>query len=132
MNLRTLEQFVVVAEEKTILHASKKLHITQSALSRKMKLLEKEIGVALLTRHYDGVTLTLAGKSFLEHAKLIIAAIHAARADMLRRNMKSSADSERIPTNETFISLEVADKSCTTHAQQRHIRNTCCYSPIQP
>ena len=83
MNLRMLEQFVVVAEEKAILHAAKKLYITQSALSRKIKDLEDEVGIRLLERHYDGITLTAAGISFYEHAKLIIAAIYFAQSDML-------------------------------------------------
>lgn len=94
MNLRTLEQFIVVAEEKTILHASKKLYITQSALSRKMKSLEREIGVPLLERQYNGVRLTAAGNGFYEDAKLIMAAIRTARTDMIAWSKKQSHDTQ--------------------------------------
>lgn len=132
MNLRTLEQFVVVAEEKTILHASKKLHITQSALSRKMKLLEKEIGVLLLTRHHDGVTLTVAGKSFLEDAKLIIAAIHTAKADMLNRNKKNSSDLVRTSAVMPVIPSGIAGQEFMISAQRHSTQTSCRYSPIHP
>ena len=83
MNLRTLQQFITVAEEKSILQAARKLYITQSALSRKIKYLECEVGVSLFERSYDGVGLTPAGKVFYEHAKLIIVAMHFAQKDML-------------------------------------------------
>ena len=50
MEARTLSQFIVVAEEKNIRRAAARLHITQSALTRKIQALEEEVGAKLFTR----------------------------------------------------------------------------------
>lgn len=48
MNSNQLKQFIAIAEEENITHASQKLFMSQSALSNTLKLLEEELGVELL------------------------------------------------------------------------------------
>jgi DNA-binding transcriptional LysR family regulator len=69
-----LQYFVTVAEEGQITRAAKKLHIAQPALSQSIAQLEDGIGLKLLDRHARGVTLTDAGKKFLDSALVAVAA----------------------------------------------------------
>lgn len=44
MEFRSLRYFLMIAREGTILGAAKVLHVSQPALSRQMKDLERELG----------------------------------------------------------------------------------------
>jgi DNA-binding transcriptional LysR family regulator len=69
-----LRYFVAVVEEGQVTRAAAKLHIAQPALSQAIAKLEADLGVALLTRHSRGVTLTSAGEVFFEKARLAVSA----------------------------------------------------------
>src|SRR5712664_2908659 len=85
MELRHLRYFVAVAEEGSLtLAAEKRLHTAQPSLSRQIRDLEYEVGVALLTRSVHGVELTAAGRAFLDHARLALTQAEAA-AEAARR-----------------------------------------------
>jgi LysR family hca operon transcriptional activator len=80
MDLRHLRYFVAVAEEGSLTVAAERvLHTSQPSLSRQIRDLEYEVGVALLTRSVHGVELTPAGEAFLDHARLALAQVEAAR-----------------------------------------------------
>jgi LysR family hca operon transcriptional activator len=84
MELRHLRYFVAVAEEGSLtVAAERRLHTAQPSLSRQIRDLEYEVGVALFVRSVRGIELTAAGRAFLEHARLALgetqAAIDAAR-----------------------------------------------------
>jgi len=79
MELRHLRYFVAVAEEGSLLTAAeRRLHTSQPSLSRQIRDLETEVGVKLLERQSRGVTLTAAGKVFLDHARLALLQVEAA------------------------------------------------------
>jgi DNA-binding transcriptional LysR family regulator len=78
VNLRQLEYFVVIAEERSLTRAAERLLVAQPSLSQQMRALEAEIGVPLLERLPRGVQLTAAGERFLPEARAAIG--HAARA----------------------------------------------------
>jgi DNA-binding transcriptional LysR family regulator len=69
-----LQYFVAVADEGQITGAAEKLHIAQPALSQAMTRLESELGFAVFVRHARGVTLTAAGRTFLDKARAVLAA----------------------------------------------------------
>ncbi|KAA0121910.1 LysR family transcriptional regulator [Methylobacterium sp. P1-11] len=80
MELRHLRYFVAVAEEGSLtLAAERRLHTAQPSLSRQIRDLEAEVGVALLDRSVRGVVTTEAGRAFLEHARLALAQVEAAK-----------------------------------------------------
>jgi LysR family hca operon transcriptional activator len=80
MELRHLRYFVAVAEEGSLtVAAGRRLHTAQPSLSRQIRDLEYEVGVQLLTRSVRGVELTAAGRAFLDHARLALAQVEAAR-----------------------------------------------------
>ena len=73
MTFEQLEYFIAVAETDTFYTAADILHITQSALSKQIMKLEKELDVQLFDRTHRSAQLTYAGKVFYEEAlKLVL------------------------------------------------------------
>ena len=65
MELRHLRYFVAVAEEGSLtVAAERRLHTAQPSLSRQIRDLEYEVGVALFVRSVRGIELTAAGRAF--------------------------------------------------------------------
>ncbi len=73
MELRHLHYFVTVAEELHFGRAAERLHMTQQPLSRQIRALEVELGVALFHRTKRQIYLTETGKVFLEQARQVLA-----------------------------------------------------------
>jgi DNA-binding transcriptional LysR family regulator len=78
MELRELSAFVAVVEEGGMSAASRRLHVSQSALSQTVSALEREIGVELLERTSTGVRPTEAGTTLLAEARAVLARYHQA------------------------------------------------------
>jgi len=83
MELRHLRYFVAVAEALSFTRAAASLRTAQPSLSQQIRDLEYEIGTPLLNRDKRNVSLTPAGKVFLDEAKLVLA--QAERAKLLAR-----------------------------------------------
>jgi len=63
-----IHTFLVVYETKSFSKASKRLKISQPAVTQKIKQLEEFVGVTLVERKKNGIILTPKGKEFLEIA----------------------------------------------------------------
>jgi DNA-binding transcriptional LysR family regulator len=82
MELRELSAFVAVVEEGGMSAASRRLHVSQSALSQTVSALERELGVQLLERASTGVRPTEAGSALLEEARAVLGRYHQALRTM--------------------------------------------------
>jgi len=91
MELRHLRYFAAVAAHGSFSRAANQLHLTQPALSRQVKSLEDEIGVALIVRGQNTISLTSAGEDFYEEAKDILA-----RVDVAVRRIKTRPHGEKL------------------------------------
>ncbi|MCW2538818.1 MAG: DNA-binding transcriptional regulator, LysR family [Frankiales bacterium] len=79
MELRHLEHFLAVAEERSFTRAAARIHLVQSALSVSVKTLERELGAQLFDRTTHSVELTDAGVALVVEARRTLAAADAAR-----------------------------------------------------
>lgn len=82
MDLRQIEIFVEIARSGGFNRAAARLHVAQSALSRRVKQLEGELGTALFARHGRGVELTPAGRLLLARAEDILRRLRRVRDEV--------------------------------------------------
>lgn len=78
MELRQLESFVAVAEERNFTRAAARLHVAQSGLSATVRSLEKELRALLFVRTTRRVDLTPGGAALLPEARRTLASARAA------------------------------------------------------
>jgi DNA-binding transcriptional LysR family regulator len=82
IQLHHLRYVIAAAECGSFRRAAKELEVQESAVSRRIRDLEDEIGVALFIRHSGGVILTHAGTKFLRRARQVLDQISHAAADV--------------------------------------------------
>ncbi len=82
MNLRNVESFYWVVMLRSVTRAADKLHLTQSAMSSRIAMLEQELGVPLLDRRDKQFRITLAGQRFLLHAERLLALQSEIKSEM--------------------------------------------------
>ena len=79
MNIHDIETFVAIAELGGFTRASHRLHRTQPAISRRLGLLERELGALMFERIRDNARLTEAGRAFQPYAEAALAALKDGR-----------------------------------------------------
>ncbi|MCT9078990.1 LysR family transcriptional regulator [Streptomyces fulvoviolaceus] len=87
VHVRDLRYFLAVAEELHFTRAAERLYVSQPALSKQVRALERQLGVELFRRDRHGVALTGAGAALLPYARRVLdtwaegaAAVEAVRA----------------------------------------------------
>jgi DNA-binding transcriptional LysR family regulator len=71
-----VQALVAIVRGGGFTRAASALHLSQPAVSRRLHLLERELGAPLFERMRSGVLLTDAGRAFLPHAEALLA-LHA-------------------------------------------------------
>src|SRR5579863_6199374 len=79
MNFDEIETFLAIAELGGFTRAAQRLHRTQPAISRRLGLLEHELGAPMFERIRGHARLTEAGRVFLPHAEAALAALKDGR-----------------------------------------------------
>ncbi|WP_203606619.1 LysR substrate-binding domain-containing protein [Streptomyces sp. SID11385] len=81
---RDLRYFAAVAEELHFTRAAERLYVSQPALSKQIRALEKQVGAALFERDRREVRLSAAGAALLPHAQRMLAEWEAAQEAVAR------------------------------------------------
>lgn len=91
VEVRLLVAIVTLSEELNFTRAAKRLGITQSGLSRRVGSLEQKYRITLFERDHANVTLTEAGRVFVEEAKLSL--LHDERAIEVAKAVSAGVES---------------------------------------
>jgi DNA-binding transcriptional LysR family regulator len=83
ISIRKLEYYVAAAKYKSLSHAASALGVNQSALSRQILALERDLRVRLFHRHGRGVVLTDFGERLLTRAQRVIEEIRSVAEDAI-------------------------------------------------
>ncbi|WP_433325868.1 LysR substrate-binding domain-containing protein [Spirillospora sp. CA-294931] len=78
LKLRHLVLVVEIADRGSVLRAAEHLRLAQPAVTRSLREVEHILGVELFTRGPRGVTPTLFGDAFIEHARAVLAELRRA------------------------------------------------------
>ena len=79
MDTQNLKAFLLVAESGSFSQAAELLHLTQPAVSKRIALLEEQLGTGLFDRIGRNISLTEAGHALLPHARAVQSELEAAR-----------------------------------------------------
>lgn len=82
MDIQLAKTFLAVIETGSFVGAAQRLHVTQSTVSARIKLLEQIIGKPLIERSKSGATLTPAGNQFQKHALALLRVWEHARLEV--------------------------------------------------
>lgn len=132
MDEKDFEILNVLNETKNITRASEQLFMTQSALSKRLKAVEKELGIKMLIRSRQGIRFTPEGEAVFIHSSLA-----AKQMELMRRDLNCMQD-EVCGTLNTGISINFAQYKlpnilvdyhrkypkvnlCITTRQSRHV-----------
>jgi DNA-binding transcriptional LysR family regulator len=78
LKIRDLELVMALHEESNITVAARRIGISEPALSKRLRAIEHQVQARLFDRSHDGVTITEAGRAFVEHAQQSLLAFHRA------------------------------------------------------
>lgn len=82
MNITRLLALHQLQLRKTMSAAAEALHLTPSAISQQISMLEEELGIDLIERRGRGVELTAPGQEMVKHAERIFEELQMAQANM--------------------------------------------------
>lgn len=87
-----VEGFIAIAEHGSFQKAADALHITQTALTRRLQNLESTLGVKLVERTTRSVALTRLGGDFLPQCRRLLADLAAALAEIQKTGQAQRGD----------------------------------------
>lgn len=95
LDLHKLHHFIAVAEEGSFTRAAARLHLSQQALSTSIRALEREVGVGLLDRNGNTLTVLPAGQALIADARVLHGVARSA-VQRARRIGRGEAETLRI------------------------------------
>jgi len=82
VDVKQLKALITVAEVGSVTRAAELLHLVQPAVTRQIRTLEQELGVALFERTRQGMRLTEAGSIMVDRARRALGELERARAEV--------------------------------------------------
>jgi len=82
MDIDLARTFVEVVSARSLVRAAERLHVTQAAVSMRIRSLEQQLGRKLLVRNKGGVTLTPEGRRFERYASTLVRICEQARHEV--------------------------------------------------
>ena len=96
MEFDAVRAFVSLADTGSVSHAARELHITQSAVTRRLQRLETSLGAILLDRTTRPLRLTAPGRAALERCRRLLGHV---------RELRAAATNGNFPTGEIKIGV---------------------------
>ncbi|GHC26833.1 LysR family transcriptional regulator [Aidingimonas halophila] len=121
MELRWMEDFIALARTQHFSRAAEEQNVTQPTFSRRIKLLEEEMGTTLINRQTLPLTLTPAGAEFLKLCEQVTERVRLTRE---RLNRMTSEQASRL--------LIAAPQSLLTHFLPHWMTNQPQLARLQP
>lgn len=90
MDVKGLRYFVTAVRYGSVTQAAFHLHVAQPAVSRQLRKLERELGVRLLKRTAQGVSLTGPGERLMARAEAILQSLERVRTEIETWNREPS------------------------------------------
>jgi LysR family nitrogen assimilation transcriptional regulator len=117
MDVVQLKTLIHVAELGSLSKASDRLHIAQPALSRQIRLLEKELGAYLFERHGRGMEITDVGREVLAHATRIMEEMESIRSSVVggRSSYRGTVIIGTTPTVAEIVTVPLVRKIRDAH-----------------
>ncbi len=117
LNLHHLRVFLAVTEQSGFSRAAAKLRLSQPAVSKSVRELERQVGLALIDRSERGATLTDAGRALAARATELFAVEQAAEAELrsLRGVARGRLDIGASTTIATYMLPAVLSEFHTRH-----------------
>lgn len=82
MDIQLAKTFLEIMSAGSFQEAAKRLHVTQTTVTARVKGLEEALGCRLFTRNRAGASLTQEGERFVEHAKNLVFTWQRARLEL--------------------------------------------------
>ena len=122
---RMIEYVIAISEEHSLSKAAERLFITQPALSQRLKKLEKELGAPLFLRESAGLSITDAGRVYINGGRSILQIKQEAMAklssmdhrhkDMIRFGCATSRALEAVPQfRAEYPEIVLSTRRCNT------------------
>jgi DNA-binding transcriptional LysR family regulator len=134
IELRHLRYYCAVVDARSFGRAAERLELTQPALSRQIRDLERAVGIELLERAARGATTTPGGESFYKSAKRILdeAAAIPAEAHRAERGVVARCVIATVPTQQARTLVSELLRICASEMPNVEILVEDFATPKQP
>ena len=122
MNIQALRYIIEIEHIGSINKASQHLYVSQSTLSRAIKEVETQIGMALFHRTSKGVVATYDGKKFIEHAQNLLQNIDELESRYFTTT-KSNQDTLLVATQRCTPVIDGFIQNYQKYCQDRELLN---------
>ena len=125
MNEKDWVLLKTLSEEKNITKAAERLYISQPALTYRIKQIEKEFGVSIITRGKRGVLLTMEGEYIVEYALRMLSNLRQTK-DFVRNISEGVKGKIRLGVSGNFVHYKLPSllKTFLTQYPEIHITVT--------